>query len=83
MHTEYLKRVVVYLQQELPEYQEMVAVNNNNVIFTVHPGAIFEQYYQKVFDSVSMCAARIHNRKIDLEFKVWSPVQERDFKVLK
>jgi len=30
-----------------------------------------------------MCAARIHNRKIDLEFKVWSPVQERDFKVLK
>jgi len=83
MDTEYLKRVVIYLQQELPEYQEMLVVKANQIIFTVHPDAAFEQFYQKLFVSVSACTARIRNREIDLEFKVWSPTQERDFKVLK
>jgi len=83
MHTEYLKRVVIYLQQELPEYQEMLTVKTNQIVFNVHPGAVFEQFYQKLFASVSTCTARIRNREIDLEFKVWSPTQERDFKILK
>jgi hypothetical protein len=83
MHTEYLKRVVVFLQQELPEYQEMLAVKANQLVFTVHPGAAFEPFYQKLFASVTSCTTRIRNREIDLEFKVWSPTQERDFKVLK
>jgi hypothetical protein len=83
MNESYLKRVVTYLQQELPEYQEMVNLNANEIIFTVHTGASFEQFYQKVFGSVSSCTARIRNREIDLDFKVWSPTQERNFKVLK
>jgi len=83
MHTEYLNRVVIYLQQEMPEYQEMLAIKDNQVVFTVHPGAAFEQFYQQLFASVSACVIRIRNREIDLEFKVWSPTQERDFKVLR
>jgi pentose-5-phosphate-3-epimerase len=83
MSTEYLRLVVIYLKQELPEYQEMLVVKDNQIVFTVHPGAAFEQFYQRVFNSVSECTSRIRNREIDLEFKVWSPAQERDFKVLK
>ena len=83
MNTEYLKLVVVYLQQELPEYQEMLVVKGDQIVFTVHPSVAFEQFYQEVFSSVSACTSRIRNREIDLEFKVWSPTQERDFKVLK
>jgi hypothetical protein len=83
MHTAYLNRVVIFLQQELPEYQEMLAVKANQVVFTAHPGVAFEPFYQKLFTSVTACATRIRNREIDLEFKVWSPTQERDFKVLK
>lgn len=62
-------------------YQRLIKSANN--VFTVHPSSTFEQYYQKVFSSVSACTSRIRNREIDLEFKVWSPAQERDFKVLK
>lgn len=83
MENEYLRRVVVYLQQELPEYQKMVAVKNDQIVFTVHPGAAFEPFYQQLHTSVSNCIGRIRNREIDIELKVWSPVQERDFKVLK
>ncbi|RKR84633.1 hypothetical protein BDD43_4880 [Mucilaginibacter gracilis] len=75
--------MVIYLQQELPEYQEMLTVKANQIVFTVPPGAVFEQFYQKLFASISACTARIRNREIDLEFKVWSPTQQRNFKVLK
>ena len=62
--------MVIYLQQELPEYQEMMSVKANYIVITEHLGAILEQFYQKLFAFVSAFTARIRNREIDLEFKV-------------
>jgi len=83
MEEAYLKRVVVYLQQELPDYKDMVAVENGQLVFIVPMDSAFEAFYQTLLASVSASVARIRNRETDLEFKVCSPSQERDFKVLK
>lgn len=83
MEEAYLKRVAVYLQQELPAYKDIVAVKNGQLVFSVPVDTAFEEFYLPLQASVSASVARIRNREADLEFKVWSSSQERDFKVLK
>ncbi|HTD99026.1 MAG TPA: hypothetical protein VK668_07045 [Mucilaginibacter sp.] len=83
MNEEYLNRVLIYLQQELPEYRAALSLKAGKFVFTLPEGLAFQPFYEKLFAAVSACTGRIRNREYDLDFKVWSPNQERDFTVLK
>ena len=83
MNEEYLNRVLIYLQQELPAYREMLKLQLGKFIFSVPEEAPFQSYYESVFAAVSAATGRIRNREYDLDFNVWSKNQERDFKILK
>ncbi|WPU96919.1 hypothetical protein SNE25_15465 [Mucilaginibacter sabulilitoris] len=43
----------------------------------------FQPYYEKLFTSVSECVGRVKNRKKDIDFTLQSPVQARDFRIIK
>lgn len=83
MNEEYLNRVRIYLQQEMPAFRDNLALKAGQVVFTMPDGQAFQPYYETVFTAVSACISRIRNREFDLDFKVWSLNQERDFKILK
>jgi hypothetical protein len=83
MNDEYLNRVLIFLQQELPGYKDQMALKAGKFVFTLPEGTAFQPWYESVFAEVSACTGRIRNREYDLDFKVWSPNQERDFKILK
>lgn len=83
MNEEYLNRVLIFLQQELPGYKNLLALKAGKFVFTLPAETAFQLYYESLFTAISACTGRIRNRKHDLDFKVWSPNQERDFKVLK
>lgn len=83
MQREYLQRVLIYLQQELPAYKEMLRLNKEQFIFSVPDVTGFQPFYEKLFAEVNTCIGRVRNREVDLDFKVWSKYQERDFTILK
>jgi hypothetical protein len=83
MNEEYLNRVNIFLQQELPGYKDELALKSGTFVFTLPAGLAFQSYYEGLFAAVSACVSRIRNRESDLDFKVWSPNQERDFTILK
>lgn len=83
MNEEYLNRVLIYLQQELLRYRETLALQAGKFVFNVPEGTPFQPHYEAVFADASACVGRIRNREFDLDFKVWSKNQERDFKILK
>jgi hypothetical protein len=83
MHTEYLEKVLIYLQQELPGYKADITLENGVLVFRVPQGKAFQPYYESVFAAASACIGRIRNQEIDLAFSVKSPNQERDFCLLK
>lgn len=84
MNTPYLNRVLIYLQQELPEiHREHIKLTGEKLVLFV-PGKInFDQTYESLHQTIVNCISRIRNREIDLEFTIKSKVQERDFKILK
>jgi len=83
MNEEYLNRVLIYLQQELPAYREVLKLQLGKFVFSVPEETPFQSYYESVFVAVSAATGRIRNREYDLDFNVWSKNQERDFKILK
>lgn len=83
MHTEYLEKVRIYLQQEMPGYKADVKLEDGVLVFRVPEGKAFEPYYEAVFVGTSACIGRIRNQEVDLTFSVKSPNQERDFRLLK
>jgi len=84
MNTAYLNRVLVYLQQELPEdYRESIKLNGENLVITIPETANFGQTYEILHQKIAENINRIRSREIDLEFTVRSKNQERDFKILK
>jgi len=80
---DYLNRVKVFLEQELPQYKGVLAVNGNMLLFTVPADQTFQSYYESLHAAVTACIARIRNLECDLDFTVRSPNQERDFKIYK
>jgi hypothetical protein len=80
---DYLHRVKVFLQRELPQYKGGLSVNGNVLFFTVPAGQTFQPYYESLHTAVTTCIARIRNREYDLDFTVRSPNQQRDFKLYK
>lgn len=83
MNEEYLNRVLTYLHQEMPKYKNDLSLKAAQFVFILPAGIAFQPYYEDVFTAVSTCTGRIRKSEIDLDFKVWSPNQERDFKILK
>lgn len=83
MNEAYLNRVLTYLQQELPAYREALTLKSGKFVFTLPAALAFQPWYEAVFTAVSASVNRIRNRDCDLDFKVWSKTQERDFKILK
>ena len=84
MNTPYFNRVLIYLQQELPEdYREHVCVINEKLIITIPDSVNFHQVYNTLHQAVVASISRIRSRDIDLEFTIKSKNQERDFKICK
>jgi hypothetical protein len=83
MEDEYINRVLIYLKQELPEYQEHLEMTNGRLIVAVPAELAFQPFYEKVMASVTTAITRIRTRKADIEFSVRSCHQQRDFKILK
>jgi hypothetical protein len=80
---DYLNRVKVFLEQELPQYKGVLTVSGNLLLFTVPVSDTFQPYYESLHAAVTACIARIRNLEYDLDFTVRSANQERDFKVYK
>lgn len=83
MNKEYLDKVVIFLQQELPQFKADISLIGNTIEFQVAEGQIFQTYYDKVHQAVGLSINRIRNRDFDLDFTVKSKNQERDFKIYK
>jgi len=84
MNTAYLNRVLVYLQQEMPEdYRANIKLNGEKLIITIPETANFGQTYEILHQTIAENIDRIRSREIDLEFTIRSKNQERDFKILK
>jgi len=84
MNTAYLSRVLIYLQQELPEdYRQLIRLSGEKLIVSLPETANFSQAYDVLYKTITNSIGRIRNREIDLEFTIWSKNQERDFKILK
>ena len=84
MNTAYLNRVLVYLQQEMPDdYRANIKLNGEKLIITIPETANFGQTYEALHQTITDNINRIRSREIDLEFTIRSKNQERDFKILK
>ncbi|TFF34561.1 hypothetical protein [Mucilaginibacter psychrotolerans] len=83
MNEKYLNRVLIYLHREMPKYKNDLLLKTAQFVFILPAGMVFQPYYEDVHTAVSTCTGRIRKREMDLDFKVWSPNQERDFKILK
>jgi len=84
MNTAYLNRVLVYLQQEIPEdYRENIKLNGEKLVITISETANFGQTYEILYQVIAENINRIRSRENDLEFTIRSKNQERDFKILK
>lgn len=83
MNENYLNRVLIYLQQEMPAYRELLSLKNETLTVNIPTDVQFQPFYEKFYQEITVCILRIRNREIDLNFKVWSPYQERDFTLLK
>jgi hypothetical protein len=83
MHTEYLEKVRIYLQQEMPGFKADIRLENGVLVLRVPEGKAFEPYYDAVFAATSACIGRIRSQEVDLAFSVKSPNQERDFRLIK
>lgn len=83
MNEIYLNRVLIYLQQELPDYQQHTKVTNGKFIITISDMANFQRTYEDLHQAIVNSINRIRNRDIDLEFTVKSENQERDFTIFK
>jgi hypothetical protein len=82
MNKDYLKRVMLFLKQEMPDLGELIRLKENKVIFIVPPGTAFQPFYEAVFKKVTDCTKK-RRRDEDIPFCVWSPTQERDFMICK
>ncbi|MFC0513172.1 hypothetical protein ACFFGT_03135 [Mucilaginibacter angelicae] len=83
MSNEYLQRVHKYILQKFPAYNSTIAFQQDKLIFVVPDGEIFQPYYEKVFQDLNACITQVRKREIDINIKVWSKYQERDFIILK
>ncbi|WP_214072627.1 hypothetical protein [Mucilaginibacter sp. dw_454] len=84
MNTPYLNRVLIYLQQELPEiYREHITLTGEKLVVFIPGTTDFNKAYEILYQTIVSCINRVRNREIDLEFTIKSKVQERDFKVFK
>ncbi len=84
MNTAYLNKVLIYLQQELPEdYRKHIALTGEKLVVTIPGSANFSLAYESLHQTIITCINRVRNRDIDLEFTIKSKTQERDFKILK
>jgi hypothetical protein len=84
MSADYLNRVLIYLQQELPEdYRQRISLSGDRLIISQAETANFSQAYEILHPAIINSINRIRNREIDLEFTIRSKNQERDFKILK
>lgn len=82
MNSKYLNRVVVFLQQELPEYASMISLEEEKILFSISGDAPFQPFYEGIFENVSASISRIRNLECDLDFRVAAKYQMRDFKIL-
>ncbi len=83
MNEAYLQKVLIYLQQELPEHKAQITAANGRIIFEIETSGQFQQVYDQLNALINACVLRIRNREIDLDFTIKAKNQERDFKIIK
>jgi hypothetical protein len=53
MNDEYLNRVLIFLQQELPGYKAQVVLKAGKFVFTLPDGTAFQPWYESLFSAIS------------------------------
>jgi hypothetical protein len=81
MDAEYLEKVKIYLQQEMPDFEAGICLVWEVLVFRVPARQVFQAYDDAVFAEVTTCITRIRNREPALDFLVRSDFQERDFAI--
>lgn len=83
MNEEYLNKVLIFLQQELPQFKQDMRISGALIRFTLPEGQAFQPYFEAVQQGVTASVNRIRKRESDLNFSVFTKTQERDFKIRK
>lgn len=81
---DYLNRILIYLKQELPpQYSEMLQLDGWVLKFVLPNNESFNEMFNDIKSKTERCILVIKERKANLDFTVYSPNQERDFKIYK
>ncbi|GAA4907221.1 hypothetical protein [Mucilaginibacter defluvii] len=81
---DYLKRVLVYLKQELPvRYKDYVELDGWVIKFVIPNDVRFDDEFADIERVTETYVRAIRERKADLNFTVWRPNQSRDFIIYK
>lgn len=83
MNETYLQKVLIYLQQEMPDRKEQIRVLGGRLVINIAADEQFHPAFEHIQQSITESMNRVRNRETDLEFTVKSAIQERDFKILK
>ncbi|MDT3401022.1 hypothetical protein [Mucilaginibacter terrae] len=80
----YLKKVLIFLKQELPEeYRGSLEFHNDKFVLTLPENEAFQSSYQSLHALILTQVNRIRDRQIDLHFTIKSKFQERDFTIIR
>jgi hypothetical protein len=82
MNKDYLKRVMLFLKQEIPDLAEFIKLKENKLILIVPADTAFQPFYEDVLKKITDSTNK-RRRDEDIPFCVWSPNQERDFMIRK
>ncbi|MDB5130131.1 hypothetical protein [Mucilaginibacter sp.] len=81
---EYLNRVLIYLQKELPKaYRESIEIEDDRLVITILDDERFIIECSELHVKISTNIERVRKREYDLNFIIRSSRQHRDFTILK
>lgn len=83
MNEAYLQKVLIYLQQELPEWRDRLMIMGGKLVINIAATETFQPTFELINHAINNSMSRVRNRETDLEFTVKSTAQERDFKIFK
>ncbi|RKR82838.1 hypothetical protein BDD43_3028 [Mucilaginibacter gracilis] len=66
MNADYLNKVLIYLQQELPqEYREQIRLTGEKFIIPVSDTSNFQSVYELLHPIIVNCTNRVRSRDMD------------------
>lgn len=83
MNEAYVHKVLIYLQQEMPERRGQIRAIGGKLIVDIPVTEEFQPAFDHFQQSATNSINRIRNREIDLQFTIKSGLEEREFMILK